>query len=146
MNQVKKTKYDSKIDGSKTGSDETLVENFGEETEPAISRLLKEIFKEESKNSYHRIAATDEKVFLSREAFGYLLELVHKQSIDEYLFEKIVSLSMSIYQIMNKEVTKNVVQKITNVMFFTNPDAVTVKEIIDWVMDSDTASEKPIIN
>ncbi len=146
MNQIKKTKYDSKADRSKNNREETFVENFKEESEPALSRLLKEIFKEEHKNSYHRIAASDERIFLSQEAFGYLLELVHKKSIDEFLFEKIVNLSMNIYQIMNKEISKSVVQKITNVMFFTSPDSVTVKDIIDWVIDSETTDDKLIIN
>ena len=147
MSQIKKTKYDIDVDKSRKNSDETLVDGLNKNIEPSISKLLKEIFKEpEERSRYHRIAAIDEKVFMSQEAFGYLLELVHRKSIDEDLFERIVNLSMSIYQIMNKTINKKIVQKITNIMFFTNPDSVTVKDIIDWVMDMDSSGEKTIIN
>ena len=83
------------------------------------------------KPKYNRIMAEDEKRVLTKEAFGYLMNLLNLDSIDNELFEKILALSIQLNSITKRKISKKTADELVNYLVFSGQDDVSVKDIID---------------
>jgi hypothetical protein len=83
------------------------------------------------KTKYNRIMAEDEKRVLTKEAFGYLMNLLNLNSIDKELFEKILALSIQLNTITKRKISKKTVDELVNYLVFSGQEEVSVKDILD---------------
>ncbi|MBN2461041.1 MAG: DUF494 family protein [Candidatus Cloacimonetes bacterium] len=100
-------------------------------TEREIKKLIENLDQTEKPAAYYRILAEDEKRVIAPEAFGFLIKLLNGKSINEDMFEKIISLSMQLHLFMKKQIDKRMMDDIVNLIIFSGRKEITVKELLD---------------
>jgi hypothetical protein len=93
--------------------------------------IFRDSLMKPEKPKYNRIMAEDEKRVLTKEAFGYLMNLLNLDSIDNELFEKILALSIQLNSITKRKISKKTADELVNYLVFSGQDDVSVKDIID---------------
>ena len=108
-------------------------------TEEELKLFIDAILEEKEPETYNRVLSADEKKVLSTEAFGYLMHLLKINSIDRFMFEKIISLSMQLNSFMKRKMTKNMMDDIVNFLIFSGQGDVSIKDLMDifFLQDSD---------
>jgi len=108
-------------------------------TEEELKLFIDAILEEKEPETYNRVLSSDEKKVLSTEAFGYLMHLLKINSIDRFMFEKIISLSMQLNSFMKRKMTKNMMDDIVNFLIFSGQGDVSIKDLMDifFLQDSD---------
>ncbi len=99
-----------------------------EEFENMTSSLLD--FKPES---YKRVMNTQEKKIILPETFGYLVKLVHTQTISKEQFEKIINISLQLYEFIRKEITIEMLDVVLNFVVFTDLETISINELVDML-------------
>ena len=108
-------------------------------SEEELKSFIDAILEEKEPETYNRVLSADEKKVLSTEAFGYLMHLLKINSIDRFMFEKIISLSMQLNSFMKRKMTKNMMDDIVNFLIFSGQGDVSIKDLMDifFLQDSD---------
>lgn len=108
-------------------------------TEEELKLFIDAILEEKEPETYNRVLSADEKKVLSTEAFGYLMHLLKINSIDRFMFEKIISLSMQLNSFMKRKLTKNMMDDIVNFIIFSGQGDVSIKDLMDifFLQDSE---------
>jgi len=115
-------------------------------SEKEIENLMKTVATQGNITSYNRILAEDEKRVITPDAFGYLMKLLNCNSINEDIFEKIITLSLQLHVFLKKQINKKMMDDIINFMIFSGQQEVTVKELLDlfFIQDSDFEFDESI--
>ncbi len=108
-------------------------------TEDELKLFIEAILEEKEPETYNRVLSADEKKVLSTEAFGYLMHLLEIKSIDKFMFEKIISLSMQLNTFMKRKITKKMMDDIVNFLIFSGQGDVSIKDLMDifFLQDSE---------
>ncbi|HHE37682.1 MAG TPA: hypothetical protein ENL20_03810 [Candidatus Cloacimonetes bacterium] len=113
-------------------------------TEEELKLFIDAILEEKEPETYNRVLSADEKKVLSTEAFGYLMHLLKINSIDRFMFEKIISLSMQLNSFMKRKLTKNMMDDIVNFIIFSGQGDVFINERMDiyCLLDSEVRRQR----
>jgi hypothetical protein len=99
---------------------------------------FKKTLMESEKTVYHRILSEDEKKVLTPAAYGYLINLLNLNSIDNELFEKVIFLSMQLNTFLRKKISKSMMDELVNYLIFSGQKDISIKDILDIFFTSDT--------
>ncbi|MBC8384452.1 MAG: hypothetical protein H8E57_02910 [Candidatus Cloacimonetes bacterium] len=100
-------------------------------TEDDLKKFIDDILKDNKEKHYNRILSKEEKRVMTPKSYGYLIDLLRLNSIDNELFERIITLSMQLNIFMKKKINKNMMEEIVNYLMFTEPKEVSIKELLD---------------
>lgn len=84
-----------------------------------------------NKPVYNRILSESERKMISTAAFGHLIKLHSGGFIDRFEFERILALSFGLSNIVQKQITQNMMKQITDMTLLNGTIELSVKEILN---------------
>ncbi len=108
----------------------------------AIRDLIEYLIDNRDDSSvYLRTMSVEERQYITLEAFGYLVNLHYLGSVDRYTFEKIMNLCLTLSGIINRRVSRGMVEQIVNLILFSGMEEISMRDIVEMFIREDAETD-----
>ncbi len=112
----------------------------------AIRDLIDYLIESRDDSSvYLRTMSPEERQHITNEAFGYMVNLQYLGSVDRFTFEKIMNLCLTLSGIINRRVSRTMVEQIVNLILFSGLDEISMRDIVEMFIREDADADMSTI-